>query len=264
MQADGAEALRAFVEHLTETVFESLFARRLAAALKPVLQPTERDSMSNSWHAHFDLKLCHLIRAESLVASLCGRLYCNGGGFIERFRHDVHGVPDAIRVEEADCARRRLTSICLRKKRASHRLWLMISPPETVMWCASAVVAEKSPYHELAKTLPGPEQAGLRACGVPMDGTSLFPGSVVYCWHAGKHAAVVQDSLERSGFEIRSQIIWAKNRFALSRGNYHWQHEPCWYAVKNGGDARWGGDRSQSTLWQIQEPGYQSRHPEAR
>jgi len=65
---------------------------------------------------------------------------------------------------------------------------------------------------------------------------------------------VVQESLERCGFEIRSQIIWAKNRFALSRGNYHWQHEPCWYAVKTGGDARWLSDRSQSTLWQIHRP----------
>ena len=89
---------------------------------------------------------------------------------------------------------------------------------------------------------------------------ALFPGSVVYCWHAGKHAAVVQESLERCGFEIRSQIIWAKNRFALSRGNYHWQHEPCWYAVKTGGDAQWLGDRSQSTLWQIQVENLDTNH----
>ncbi len=78
---------------------------------------------------------------------------------------------------------------------------------------------------------------------------ALFPGSVAYVWHAGKYASTVQQSLERAGFEIRSQIIWAKNRFALSRGNYHWQHEPCWYAVKD--EANWAGDRCQSTLWQI-------------
>jgi DNA modification methylase len=70
----------------------------------------------------------------------------------------------------------------------------------------------------------------------------------------------VQESLERCGFEIRSQIIWAKNRFALSRGNYHWQHEPCWYAVKTGGDALWLGDRSQSTLWQIQVENLDTNH----
>ena len=56
---------------------------------------------------------------------------------------------------------------------------------------------------------------------------NLFPGSVAYVWHAGRHASTVQDSLTAAGFEVRSQIIWAKDRFALSRGHYHWQHEPC-------------------------------------
>jgi DNA modification methylase len=79
---------------------------------------------------------------------------------------------------------------------------------------------------------------------------ALFPGTVAYVWHAGRYASTVQDSLNAEGFDVRSQIIWAKDRFALSRGNYHWQHEPCWYAVRNG-PANWNGDRKQSTLWQI-------------
>lgn len=78
---------------------------------------------------------------------------------------------------------------------------------------------------------------------------ALFSGNVAYVWHAGRHASVVQQSLESSGFQIRNQIIWAKDRFALSRGHYHWQHEPCWYAVR--GSGLWYGDRSQNTLWQV-------------
>ena len=35
----------------------------------------------------------------------------------------------------------------------------------------------------------------------------------------------------------------------LGRGNFHWQHEPCWYAVR--GKSHWAGDRKQTTLWQI-------------
>jgi DNA modification methylase len=88
---------------------------------------------------------------------------------------------------------------------------------------------------------------------------ALFPGSVAYVWHAGRYASTVQDSLTAVGFDVRSQIIWAKDRFALSRGNYHWQHEPCWYAVRNG-PAHWTGDRKQSTLWQIparEGPGFE-------
>jgi DNA modification methylase len=79
---------------------------------------------------------------------------------------------------------------------------------------------------------------------------ALFPGTVAYVWHAGRYASTVQESLTAVGFDVRSQIIWAKDRFALSRGHYHWQHEPCWYAVRNG-PANWSGDRKQSTLWQI-------------
>ena len=82
------------------------------------------------------------------------------------------------------------------------------------------------------------------------DAWSLFPGDVAYVWSApGPLQCVSHDSLVAAGFEPRQQIIWAKDRFALGRGHYHYQHEPCWYAVRNHG--HWAGDRSQSTLWQI-------------
>ena len=37
----------------------------------------------------------------------------------------------------------------------------------------------------------------------------------------------------------------------LSRGDYHWQHEPCWYAVRDKATGHWAGDRKQTTLWSI-------------
>jgi DNA modification methylase len=79
----------------------------------------------------------------------------------------------------------------------------------------------------------------------------LFEGDVAYVWHGGLHAGTVAESLVASGFEIRSQIIWAKERLVLSRGHYHWQHEPCWYAVRKGGKGSWAGDRKQATVWPI-------------
>jgi DNA modification methylase len=80
---------------------------------------------------------------------------------------------------------------------------------------------------------------------------ALLPGDVAYVWHGGLHAAVVAEGLEAAGFEIRSQIIWAKKSLVLSRGAYHWQHEPAWFAVRKGATAHWIGDRKQSTLWEI-------------
>lgn len=80
----------------------------------------------------------------------------------------------------------------------------------------------------------------------------LFKSQVAYVWHAGRHAAEISQNLKDSGYDIISQIIWAKPMFAISRGDYHWQHEPCWYAVKKGHNHNWQGSRSESTLWEIE------------
>jgi DNA modification methylase len=122
----------------------------------------------------------------------------------------------------------------------------------------------------------------MRADGTPSDGRAvgkvlndgqsdwreawaLFPGDVAYVWHAGRHASSVQSSLEASKFEIRCQIIWSKGRFAIGRGDYHWQHEPCWYAVRKGKTGHWAGDRKQTTLWEIShnksETGHSTQKP---
>jgi hypothetical protein len=79
--------------------------------------------------------------------------------------------------------------------------------------------------------------------------SALFPGNIAYVWHGARHAATVAESLLRQGFNIRAQIIWAKERLVIGRGDYHWQHEPCWYAVRTKG--YWTGDRKQTTLWTI-------------
>ncbi len=83
---------------------------------------------------------------------------------------------------------------------------------------------------------------------------ALFPGDVAYVWHAGNMAHTVADSLLACGLHIRAQIIWAKSQFVIGRGDYHPQHEPCWYAVRKGKTGHYDGGRKQSTLWQIAKP----------
>jgi DNA modification methylase len=78
---------------------------------------------------------------------------------------------------------------------------------------------------------------------------ALFPGDIAYVWHGALHATTVAESLIQNDFTIRAQIIWAKDRLVIGRGDYHWQHEPCWYAVRTKGN--WTGDRKQTTLWTI-------------
>jgi DNA modification methylase len=78
---------------------------------------------------------------------------------------------------------------------------------------------------------------------------ALFPGNIAYVWHAALRSTTVAQSLTEQGFAIRAQIIWAKERLVIGRGDYQWQHEPCWYAVRKKGN--WTGDRKQTTLWSI-------------
>lgn len=83
---------------------------------------------------------------------------------------------------------------------------------------------------------------------------ALFPGDVAYVWHAGVYSPGVADSLAACDFERRALIVWAKSQLVIGRGDYHHQHEPCWYAVRKGKPGLRTDDRKQTTLWQIDKP----------
>ena len=86
------------------------------------------------------------------------------------------------------------------------------------------------------------------------DAFELVPSlDTAYVWHASAYSVEVGLGLRRIGFEIKQQIIWRKPHFVLSRQHYHWQHEPCWYARKDGA-AKFRGSRDQSTIWDAASP----------
>lgn len=88
------------------------------------------------------------------------------------------------------------------------------------------------------------------------DAYSLFTGDICYVWHAGLFTGDVSKHLKDCGFDLINQIIWVKQHFAISRGDYHWQHEPCWYGVRKGKKHNWQGARDQSTTWEIANNNY--------
>ena len=89
----------------------------------------------------------------------------------------------------------------------------------------------------------------------------LFPGNVAYVWHGGLHSATVQQSLLGSDFVVRAQIVWVKPRTVLSRGHYHWKHEPCLYGWKEGAGHLWASDRKQTTILEFDRPSRSGEHP---
>jgi len=94
--------------------------------------------------------------------------------------------------------------------------------------------------------------------------TAVKPGASLYVCHSSSWQREFQDSLEAAGFEVRCQIIWAKNTFAWGFGRYKFQHEPLFYAHVAGEKDPWYGDKSQSTLWQENKPAANRIHPTAK
>jgi DNA modification methylase len=92
-----------------------------------------------------------------------------------------------------------------------------------------------------------------------------FPGDVAYVWHSALHHGTVERGLNAVAFVVRAQIVWDKGRVIISRGAYHWRHEPCLYAVRKGRTAGWTGDRRQVTVWPIanrrNETGHAAQKP---
>jgi len=89
-------------------------------------------------------------------------------------------------------------------------------------------------------------------------------GASMYVCHSSSWQREFQGALEAAGFEVRCQIIWAKNTFAWGFGRYKFQHEPIFYAHVAGQKDAWYGDRSQSTLWQEKKPAANREHPTAK
>jgi DNA modification methylase len=88
------------------------------------------------------------------------------------------------------------------------------------------------------------------------DAWVLFPGYVAYVWHAGWFTDIVMDSLRRADFEIKQQIIWNKSVMVIGRSDYHFKHEPCWYAIRKNKNHSWKGDRKQTTIWDAAPPNH--------
>jgi site-specific DNA-methyltransferase (adenine-specific) len=93
---------------------------------------------------------------------------------------------------------------------------------------------------------------------------SLFTGDIAYIWHSSSYTHKFADTIENSGFDLINLIIWNKQHFVLSRGDYHHKHEPCWYAVRKSQKVKhnWQGRRDQATVWDIDNHNYGARTTE--
>lgn len=85
--------------------------------------------------------------------------------------------------------------------------------------------------------------------------TALTPNAAWYLWHAQLSQGFFAAAAAAAQLLVHRQIIWAKPHFVFGRGDYHWQHELCFYGWIKGNRPAFYGERNQSTVWMIKEGG---------
>jgi len=110
------------------------------------------------------------------------------------------------------------------------------------------------------------------------------PGAPIYVAHSDVLRVPLQTAMERLGIRYRQTLMWVKDRFVLSRADYHYQSEPIAEGVigdaaprdfdpiaygftadgtgrlGRGGD-HWHGDNRSSTVFDIARPSRSAVHP---
>lgn len=107
------------------------------------------------------------------------------------------------------------------------------------------------------------------------------PGAAVYVCHSESQRTYLEAALEAAGYEVRQALVWVKDRFVLSRQDYHNQHEPILlgeapekdfdhvlYGFREGGSGRkgrggkfWHGDNRQTSVFEVNRPTRSDLHP---
>ncbi len=84
-------------------------------------------------------------------------------------------------------------------------------------------------------------------------------GAVFYIWHADLEGYNFRGACRDIGWQVRTCLVWNKGSLVLSRGDYHWKHEPCGW--KEGAAHLWASDRKQTTVLDFDKPARNGEHP---
>jgi DNA modification methylase len=80
---------------------------------------------------------------------------------------------------------------------------------------------------------------------------SLRPDCAFYLWHPMLTQGTFFAAAAAADVLIHRQIIWQKPSLVFGRGDYHWQHELCFYGWVRGNRPPFYGPRNQTTLWAV-------------
>lgn len=84
-----------------------------------------------------------------------------------------------------------------------------------------------------------------------------------YYWFAcqGGDQMMMMMALGDSGWQVKHELMWLKDRMVLARCDYHYKHEPIIYGWKRDGTHEWFGDRKQTSVLEFSRPKSSDLHP---
>jgi site-specific DNA-methyltransferase (adenine-specific) len=90
----------------------------------------------------------------------------------------------------------------------------------------------------------------------------LRPGGAFYVFAPGGslHLSFLL-ALRDAGLDLHQTLVWVKDRFVLSRADYHARHEPILYGWRSGAAHHFVADRTQDTVWEVPRPVRSTEHP---
>ncbi len=79
------------------------------------------------------------------------------------------------------------------------------------------------------------------------------PTAGLYVFHSAKAASQFDTALKEAGFDVKEELIWNKPSAGMGMGAYRRKHEPFFYACVEGETASFYGDRTHTTIWDLQD-----------
>ncbi len=76
-----------------------------------------------------------------------------------------------------------------------------------------------------------------------------------YVWHASSTREDFARALRDAGLVELSYLLWVKPGMVLGWSDYRWEHEPCFYAARQGVKPAFYGDRTDTTVWRARPAG---------
>lgn len=130
---------------------------------------------------------------------------------------------------------------------------MQTDPPYGIAYVANAKASGKACAHEDIENdgLDGAKLQAFLEATIRAAVPHLTENAAFYLWHPMLTQGTFFAAAAAADILIHRQIIWCKPSLILGRGDYHWQHELCFYGWRRGHRPPFYGTRNQTTLWMV-------------